>query len=53
MVVFVAYANGIPQRTLADVFDLPQSRISAIVRQIRTQLDEEGDGGGKARPPRP
>jgi hypothetical protein len=53
VVIFVAYANGIPQRELADVFDLPQSRISAIVRQIMTQLDEERDEGAQARPSRP
>ena len=38
MVIFLAHSHGISQRILANVFDLPQSRISAIVRGIDIKL---------------
>lgn len=50
MVIYVAYSHGISQRELADVFDLPQSRISAIVREISHQLDSEPTSNSRARP---
>ena len=34
VVIFVACRNGISQRVLADVFDLPRSRVSAIVKSF-------------------
>lgn len=35
IVIFVAYREGIPQRVLADVFDLPRSRIATIIKEIK------------------
>lgn len=43
MVIFVAHAQGITQRDLGAVFDLPQSRISAIVRGIVQQMDSNSN----------
>ena len=37
LVIFIACQNGVPQRLLADVFDLPHSRIAAIVKEFRTK----------------
>jgi hypothetical protein len=34
LVIFVGHRNGLSQRLLADVFDLPRSRISAIIKQF-------------------
>lgn len=34
VVIFVAYRNGISQRVLAEVFDLPRSRVSVIVKSF-------------------
>jgi hypothetical protein len=34
VVIYVAHRGGISQRLLADVFDLPRSRIAQIVRYI-------------------
>ncbi len=34
LVIYVAFKNGFSQRVLADVFDLPRSRISAIIKEI-------------------
>jgi hypothetical protein len=36
-VIFIASQNGASQRLLADVFDLPHSRIAAIVKEFRTK----------------
>ena len=33
VVIYVAHRNGISQRVLADVFDLPRSRIATIVKE--------------------
>jgi len=38
LVIYVAYRQGLSQRLLADVFDLPRSRIADIVREFR-ELD--------------
>jgi hypothetical protein len=37
LVIFVASQQGISQRLLADVFDLPHSRIAAIIKEFRTK----------------
>jgi hypothetical protein len=34
VVIYVAHRNRVSQRKLADVFDLPRSRISAIIREF-------------------
>jgi hypothetical protein len=52
MVIFIAHANGVSQRELGDVFDLPQSRVSAIVRRIANQLDPEYLPNSRTRPSR-
>jgi hypothetical protein len=33
-VIYVAYRGGIPQRVLADVFDLPRSTIASIIKEF-------------------
>jgi hypothetical protein len=35
LVIFAAHRSGIPQRVLADVFDLPASRICSIIKEIK------------------
>jgi chromosome segregation and condensation protein ScpB len=37
LVIFIASQNGVSQRLLADVFDLPHSRIAAIIKEFRTK----------------
>lgn len=37
LVIFIASRNGVSQRLLADVFDLPHSRIAAIIKEFRTK----------------
>ncbi|WP_435021250.1 hypothetical protein TA3x_002275 [Tundrisphaera sp. TA3] len=37
LVIYVASQQGISQRLLADVFDLPHSRIAAILKEFRTK----------------
>jgi hypothetical protein len=34
LVIFVAHRNGFSQRLLADVFDLPRSRIASIIKEF-------------------
>ena len=34
VVIYVAQRNGISQRVLADVFDLPRSRIASIIKEF-------------------
>ena len=34
-VIYVAHRNGFSQRFLADVFDLPRSRIASIIKEFR------------------
>jgi hypothetical protein len=41
-VIYVAHRNGFSQRFLADVFDLPKSRIASIIKEFgRFQTDNE------------
>ena len=35
LVIFVAHRGGVSQRLLGDVFDLPHSRIAAIIKEFR------------------
>jgi hypothetical protein len=35
LVIAVAHGQGVSQRMLADVFDLPRSRIGAIVAEMK------------------
>jgi len=35
LVMFVAHRQGLSQRLLADVFDLPRSRVSVILKEFR------------------
>ncbi len=37
LVIFIASQHGASQRLLADVFDLPHSRIAAIIKEFRTK----------------
>ena len=37
LVIYVANQHGVSQRMLADVFDLPHSRIAAILKELRTK----------------
>ena len=38
VVIYVAQRSGISQRVLADVFDLPRSRIASIIKEF-SQFD--------------
>lgn len=40
LVIYVAHRQGLSQRLLADVFDLPRSRIGTIIQEFR-RLDPE------------
>jgi hypothetical protein len=42
LVIYVAHRHGLSQRLLADVFDLPRSRIAAIIQELR--VHEAGPG---------
>ena len=35
LVIYVAHRQGLSQRLLADVFDLPRSRIGTIIQEFR------------------
>ena len=37
LVIYIASQHGASQRLLADVFDLPHSRIAAILKELRQQ----------------
>ena len=37
LVIYIASQHGASQRLLADVFDLPHSRIAAILKELRSQ----------------
>ena len=37
LVIYIASQQGVSQRMLADVFDLPHSRIAAIIKELRTR----------------
>ena len=39
LVIYVAHRGGLSQRFLADVFDLPRSRIAEIIREFRGHAD--------------
>jgi hypothetical protein len=39
LVICVAYRSGLSQRFLADVFDLPRSRIAEIVREFQGYVE--------------
>ena len=45
VVIYVAHRNGLSQRLLADVFDLPRSRIAEILREFRGYDGKAGDVG--------
>ncbi len=34
LVILLAYRQGVSQRVLADVFDLPRSRIASIIKEF-------------------
>jgi hypothetical protein len=40
LIIYIASQHGASQRLLADVFDLPHSRIAAIVKEFRTKYVE-------------
>ena len=40
LVIYIANQQGVSQRMLADVFDLPHSRIAAILKELRTQYGQ-------------
>ncbi len=37
LVIYIASQHGASHRILADVFDLPHSRIAAIIKELRTR----------------
>lgn len=37
LVIFIASQHGASHRLLADVFDLPHSRIAAIIKELRAE----------------
>lgn len=39
LVICIAHRHGASQRLLADVFDLPHSRIAAIVKEFREKYE--------------
>ena len=41
LVIFIASRNGVSQRVLADVFDLPRSRIAVIVKEFRNKISAD------------
>jgi len=43
VVIYVAHRGGLSQRHLADVFDLPRSRIAEIIREFRAYDGDAGD----------
>jgi hypothetical protein len=43
LVIYIASENGCSQRLLADVFDLPHSRIAAIVKEFRSKYQIESE----------
>lgn len=45
LVIYVAHRQGLSQRLLAEVFDLPRSRIAEILAEFR-RYDKEGPGDG-------
>lgn len=53
IVIFIASRQGVSQRMLADVFDLPRSRIAAILKLMEARGDayRDGEGHGHATDP--
>jgi hypothetical protein len=43
LVIYVAHRNGLSQRLLAEVFDLPCSRISTIIHEFQKYQDHRTD----------
>jgi hypothetical protein len=41
MVIAMAHCYGAPDRFIADVFDLPHSRVNVILRQLREEAGGE------------
>jgi hypothetical protein len=41
LVIYLAASRGASQRMLADVFDLPHSRISAILKTMREKFQHD------------
>ena len=39
LVIYIANQHGASQRMLADVFDLPHSRIAAILKELRNNYE--------------
>jgi hypothetical protein len=46
LVIYVAHRQGLSQRLLADVFDLPRSRIGAIIQEFRQYESSRPDRAG-------
>jgi hypothetical protein len=44
MVIYHAHSGGFSQRVLADVFDLPRSRIGAIIAAVGNLVGEREGG---------
>ncbi len=40
LVIYVAHRCGLSQRLLADVFDLPRSRVSEIIKELRAYEED-------------
>ena len=45
-VLYVVWRAGVPQRLLADVFDLAPSRVAGIIARVRRQLEAKSDSPG-------
>lgn len=43
LVIYIAHRQGLSQRLLADVFDLPRSRIGAIIQEFRAYESSRAD----------
>jgi len=41
LIIYIASQNGASQRLIADVFDLPHSRIAAIIKEFRLKYGGE------------
>jgi hypothetical protein len=46
LVIYVAHRQGLSQRLLADVFDLPRSRIGAIIQEFREHESARAGAAG-------
>ena len=47
LVIAVAHREGFSQRMLADVFDLPRSRIAAIIAEVEVLVDRQSQSQAK------